>query len=175
RVQAEAQTEVGTEEYTLYLRSPEGILFYLGELMHVADPGLPESANKVHKVPEICIAGHLWPLFVAFERHAASGCRVHAVAATYDDRDIVIPDDPPDWSKRSGDDAYECPQLSLRPTGPEGGTLDTQGAKHHKYLALAPTQEPPCFGGMSTESLSLVTQLIALQKSAKDLPTTSVI
>jgi hypothetical protein len=32
-----------------------------------------------------------------------------------------------------------------------------------------------CSGGMSTEAFSLLTQLIALQKSAKDTPTTSVV
>jgi hypothetical protein len=32
-----------------------------------------------------------------------------------------------------------------------------------------------CFGGMSKESFSLLTQLIALQKSAKETPTTSLI
>lgn len=47
------------KEATLFLRSPEGILYYLGELMRVeAQRGF---------IPEICIEGKLEPLFVAFE------------------------------------------------------------------------------------------------------------
>jgi hypothetical protein len=129
------------KEATLYLRSPEGILYYLGQLMR-----LEEDANIV---PEICVDGYLEPLFVAFARSKTDRACSAAIAVEYNGRNFVVPDEAPPADK------VECK---------EGGNKYATGVGNLK-----------CYAGRSMQALSLLTQLIALQKSAKDTPTTGVI
>ncbi|HVT60752.1 MAG TPA: hypothetical protein VHR45_20440 [Thermoanaerobaculia bacterium] len=203
----EAGREVAVESEagnaTLYLRSPEEMLFYLGELMRVIETST--------KVPAVCIGGRLWPLFVAFDRHGDQSCNSF-VDITYERKEFIIPDRqelPADLAA-----PFECPDIAIRTTTfPQESAKEASDSKDTKNMPNALTtrwpripspvtltrstirswlrlpwkpqegqhkyfdrlEELKCWGGMSTESFSLLTQLIALQKSAKDAPTTSVI
>jgi hypothetical protein len=56
----------------IVLRSPEGILYYLGELMRVA------NRNEERYVPHVCIQGHSEPLFVALPEGSCTEAFVRA-------------------------------------------------------------------------------------------------
>jgi hypothetical protein len=119
---------------TLFLRSPEGILYYLGELARLEE--------KNNKVPHICVDGKLEPLFVV---HRSSSECSKAVEVT------------------NGDGAtYAIPARNDK--------IDKPNCTKSEFRKLS-----SCDPGRSMEALTVVSQLIALQKSAKDLPTTSVV
>jgi hypothetical protein len=144
------------KEATLILRGPEGVLYYLGELMRV---------EKDDFVPEICIHGHLQPLFVAFLQPKLKPSCTAAIAVPYGGAEYMIPDSSEEFHAPE-EKAFACsqPGEAVKPTsGPAGN-------KYFKGL-----EKLHCSGGDSMQALSLLTQLIALQKSAKDTPTTSVI
>ena len=124
-----------TVSVDFFIRSPEAILYYLGQLMRVEETG---------RMPEICIQGQLQPIFNAVG--SGVNCGQGIVAVRYEGEGFVIPKE----SRRHesctpGDDAKR------------------------RFSPVA------CVAGRSMQSLSLLNQLIALQKSAKDLPGTGVI
>jgi hypothetical protein len=145
--QVSAEYGVGKEkrQATLIIRAPEGVLYYLGELMRVEKAGL---------VPEICSHGRLKPLFVAFARTQVKQSCPTAIGVPYGGGDYMVPDS----DEQAEEGTFVCSQ-------PE-----STGTKSFKGL-----EKLHCSGGDSMQALSLLTQLIALQKSAKDTPTTSVI
>ncbi len=142
-----------TKEAKLILRAPEGVLYYLGELMRVEE-------DQKHYVPEICVHGQLEPLFVAFGRNEVEKACPEAVAVTYGGSGFLIPEAKGKDIAKPG--SFVCPK-------PDDPVLTTG----NKYITGL--DDLHCSAGRSMEALSLVTQLIALQKSAKDSPTTSVI
>jgi hypothetical protein len=105
--------------------------------------------QEQERVPAVCIRGRLEPIFVA--REAAAGCASGPVRAWYDGRRYVIPE-------RHSASQGACGAAAAGEP-PAGTPLPALG----------------CEGGRSMQTLSLVSQIIGLQKSAKDLPTTSVV
>ncbi|HEX3531670.1 MAG TPA: hypothetical protein VH988_31815 [Thermoanaerobaculia bacterium] len=149
----------------LHLRSPEGILFYLGELTRVE--------HNFNRFPSVCIGDQLWPLFVALAEkgdRSVPACKIVSVAVKYAGTEFIIPDRVP----RKEDIATPgiCSGLSVRPTS---GIPASQASAKRDQQKIIEGKDLNCFGGMSMESFSLLTQLIALQKTAKDVPTTSVV
>jgi hypothetical protein len=126
-----------SETVTFFLRSPEALLYYLGELARV------ENRQVSPKVPEVCIQGRYQPLFVAFP---SGKCP-----------DAIL-------SADSGQDTYSVPALAL------GKPLDAC-----RPGALRLTDPPVCDAGRSMQAFSLLNQVTALQKSAKDLPATALV
>lgn len=124
-----------TVSVDFFIRSPEAMLYYLGQLMRVEEAG---------KMPEICVQGKLQPIFNAVGSDA--GCGQGILSVRYEGERYTIP-------REAGE--YE----SCRPE---------EDAKR-RFSPVA------CVAGRSTQSLTLVSQLISLQKSAKDLPGTGLI
>ncbi len=118
-----------------FIRSPEAILYYLGQHMRV------EEEQGV--MPEICVQGNLQPIFNAV---GGAGCGQGIVSVRYDGARYVIP--------REAREHAAC--------------VAGEDAKR-RFSPVA------CVAGRSMQSLSLLNQLIALQKSAKDLPGTGLI
>lgn len=124
-----------TVSVDFFIRSPEGILYYLGQHMRV------EEEQGV--MPEICVQGNLQPIFNAV---GGAGCGQGIVSVRYDDERYVIPREAREHAAcAAGEDAKR------------------------RFSPVA------CVAGRSMQSLSLLNQLIALQKSAKDLPGTGLI
>lgn len=152
------------------LRSPEGILFYLGELMRVE--------QNFKRFPAVCIGNRLWPLFVAFGRQDGPACKA-VVAVHYEGTELIIPDRElkVDEDGKIDDPAAPadpiCSGLEVRPDSYGSPPVQTP-AEGLKGKVLE-GDRLSCFGGMSMESFSLLTQLIALQKSAQETPTTSLV
>lgn len=127
----------GSKTITFVLRSPEALLYYLGELARVENrPGSP-------KVPEVCIQGRYQPLFLVLPGGKCS--------------DAVL-------SADSGQGVYAVPALSA------GKPSDSCRAG-----ALRLTDPPVCDAGRSMQAFSLLNQVMALQKSSKDLPATALV
>ncbi len=147
------------KEATLFLRAPEGILYYLGELMRVEE--------REQFVPEICIEDHLEPLFVAFLRpkpnDGSEGKCPAIVSVQYNEAEFIIPNAQKGSSPPATGD-FQCPKSEDEARGIESGRKYVKGIGNLN-----------CSSGRSMQALSLLTQLIALQKSAKDAPTTTVI
>jgi hypothetical protein len=122
---------------TFVLRSPESLLYYLGELARVA------NRQSLPKVPEVCIQGRYQPLFVAFP---SGKCP-----------DAVL-------SADSGQGTYSVPALGF-----------AKPADECRPGALRLTDPPVCDAGRSMQAFSLLNQVTALQKSAKDLPSTALV
>jgi hypothetical protein len=121
---------------TFSLRSPEAIIYYLGQLAR-----LEKQQNKVYYV---CLQRQPEPVFAPIFLILDKGCKGRlAEATTGDGNKYFIPE------KETRSDS----------TCIAGGEL----------------RDLACDPGASTTALSIVSQLIALQKSAKDLPTTSVV
>jgi len=118
---------------TLFLRSPEAILYYLGELARIEE-GRGETAYY-------CLGGKSQPLFVV--RHSGECGNKSAQVTNANGVSYAIPTP-----------VYPPPQCDSKKT---------------KWRNVT------CDGGRSMEALTMVSQLIALQKSAKDMPTTSVV
>jgi hypothetical protein len=124
---------------TLYLRSPEAILYYLGELAR-----FEESTGKALYV---CMHDTLEPLFVVRRGGVECGS-LRAVVAT-----------------NGAGLTYFIP-------GPGDAPRGSCGQPNDKTFEL---RELSCDPGRSLHALTVVSQLIALQKSAKDLPTSNVV
>lgn len=126
----------GSGALTLFLRSPEGVIYYLGELMR--------SANRKDspKIPYFCLQSHLQPLFVALPTGLCKETLLEADAG------------------RGG--------FSV-PAGQGGAQAPCEEGEI--WLEDATKCEP----GRSMQSLRLLSQLMSLQKSAKDLPSTAVV
>jgi len=144
---AEAVADKQKEKITFQLRSPEGILYYLGQILRLEHFNGAVSRIKLEGRDE------LFPIFVALQKHPAGGspgtqlnCPSFVdVTDSLKDR-YIIPRQPP-------------PPPPENARAPEG------------YLAPLSTCDP----GFSMTSLNIVSQLIGLQKAAKDFPTTSVV
>ncbi|HSS78253.1 MAG TPA: hypothetical protein VLV54_16100 [Thermoanaerobaculia bacterium] len=121
---------------TFFLRSPEAILYYLGELMRLAN----REASPM--VPYVCIQDRLQPLFVA---RPAGACTSTLIDAETAQERFAIPKSDPE---------------KLVPCNMPGS------------LQLKP---PTCDTGRSMHGLSLLSQVISLQKSAKDNPGTALV
>ncbi|MFY9822108.1 MAG: hypothetical protein WAM82_12050 [Thermoanaerobaculia bacterium] len=122
------------------LRSPEGLVYYLGELMRVA------NRSKSPKIAYLCIQGHMQPIFVAFPTGRCKDTQVQADA---------------------GRGGYSVPQ-SLEPG-------DEKECKEGELQLVDATSEKSCEGGRSMQALRLLSQLMSLQKSAKDMPSAAVV
>jgi hypothetical protein len=149
---------------TFHLRSPEGILFYLGELARVEE--------NFNKFPSVCVGEKLWPLFVVLGKPSDKPeptCKDVVLTVKYEGKESVIPD-----QHQEGTESAICQGLEIRPDGIDRSMPHKPGAKEAPQKIIEGANLN-CFGGMSTEAFSLLTQLIALQKSAKDTPTTSVV
>lgn len=134
-----------TYELIFDLRSPQATLYYLGELARVE-----ENTGKAFS---FCIQGELQPLFVVRRRGGVDSpdgaptaqCGSGEVEAEAGGRHYLIP-------HQGGPHAYcECTQ----------GQFEVESV--------------PCLPGRSMQALSVASQLIALQKSAKDLQATGVV
>ncbi len=146
----------GKSEFSLFLRSPQGVLYYLGEILRVWN-GKPKASEAEKRIPWIRLgngegsgfqcpgrpAGTCQPLFLA--REPTSGCSQAAVAVEYAGSTYMIPAEPErqDHSAGSGGPVAITPEL--------------------------------CHPGRSMQALTLVSQLISLQKSSKDLPGTALV
>ena len=135
-----------------FLRSPETLLYYLGELIRVEElQGL---------VPEVCVQNEYEPIFVV--RGPGLGCTTGIVATEFDESSYFIPRNSRKRSRNEGDGAgQKREQETCVPHGEPGKPSYTS--------RLA------CASGRSMQALSLLNQLIALHKSAKDLPTTNLV
>jgi hypothetical protein len=133
--EGEDQKGTGQPKVTveLFLRSPEAVLYYLGQLVRFE--------TKWPKAPDICVQGRRLPIFVGRER--GLDCLSGPVLVTYEGRRYLIPDE-----TGEGEDCNEATGSGI-PLG--------------------------CTAGRSMQALSLLNQLIGLQKSAKDLPSTGIV
>lgn len=140
---------------TLHLRSPEDIIYYIGQIVRLEtySQDVPRYALSTHGS-----APYRWvPIFVAFppghtDGHgdAYPGEKKAAVAVTDSDGDrYIIPAGP--WPPK--------PFIVFDSVTRDG------------YLGKLAEVDP----GMSNEVLSILTELIALHKSAKDFPSTGLV
>ncbi|HEX4495736.1 MAG TPA: hypothetical protein VIE43_08720 [Thermoanaerobaculia bacterium] len=140
-------TKVDDSTVTFILRSPEALLYYLGELARVA------NREKAPTVPEVCIQHHFQPLFVAYPDKTCPNALLSAESA----RGIYsIPAVEPDPQ----DDKCDEGKLRLTPQPDE---------KKPDFRA------PVCVAGRSMQSFRLLTQVMSLQKSAKDNPSPALV
>ncbi|HVT16004.1 MAG TPA: hypothetical protein VHQ90_07475 [Thermoanaerobaculia bacterium] len=160
------------KEATLYLRSPESILYYLGEIMRL------ESRDGL--VPEIYYDGkptykeRPQPLFVALtvgrNGHGAVSQCPAVISVRYEGNTFIIP-----GSRDDGDYLAQAPDGGLGQGRPEKQGEKPMVAEPSPRVYLETLDNVKCEAGQSMHALSLLSQLIALQKSAKDVPTSSVI
>ncbi|HEX4965655.1 MAG TPA: hypothetical protein VF173_32895 [Thermoanaerobaculia bacterium] len=123
---------------TLVLRSPEALLYYLGELTRVA------NRKESPKIPYVCIQHRFQPLFVALPAGRCQGSQVVADA---------------------GKGRFSVPAVSddgLTEGKCDDGDIRLEDANH-------------CEAGRSMHTLRLLSQILSMQKSAKDLPSTGVV
>lgn len=128
---------------TLVLRSPEALVYYLGELTRVANR--PDSP----KVPYVCIQGRYQPLFLALP---AGRCEAPLLAVD------------------SGRGSFAVPPASAAGTG-NSNTFSCEEGDAGKVRF----EDVQCESGRSLHALRLLSQLMSLHKSAKDLPSTAVV
>jgi hypothetical protein len=126
---------IRSKSITFVLRSPEAVLYYLGELMRVAN-------RKDPLVALLCIQGRFQPLFLALPAGVCSETLVDA---------------------DTGRERFSIPPTDL---GASVETCDTGALRLEK---------PTCESGRSMQAMGLLGQLISLQKSAKDLPSTGLV
>lgn len=140
----------GGNTYALTLRSPEGVLYYLGELARLENRAAEKRVLLIHPCDyKSECADHelpVTPLLVALDRQAHSECSSIIWVRSLDGSDYLIP---------KGDG--EVKRVS--------GMGDLQ-------LAEASTI---CNTGETMHALELVSQLIGLQKTAKDFQTTNTV
>lgn len=149
------QEAVGTAaaggELTFFLRAPQGVVYYLGEVARVWNEADGELAERVPLVrlgagettgfacpqdaDELCL-----PVFLA--RRPGEGCDRALVAVEHDGSSFMIP-------------------------------AADQGAPLRGNLGALDSSA--CHPGRSMQALTLVSQLISLQKSGDDLPGTALV
>ena len=154
----------------LSLRSPEGVLYYLGELARLEDYHAYTQRACINDFPQ--------PIFVAYST-ANRGKQLPANCGSLleiEDRDhetvfIPPPHDPNNPHDmifgEPGEEALLCGQ-PLPPI--EDEKEKTLRFEHGVERALR--KQLQCNSGRSTAALDLLSDLIALQKSAKEFPTT---
>ncbi|MEA2162212.1 MAG: hypothetical protein QOK37_339 [Thermoanaerobaculia bacterium] len=148
-------SELREPNATLHLRSPEDILYYIGQIVRL------ETYNQ--QVPEYALSKHgkapyeLVPIFVAFPPGRKDG---KGKAYPTDKRTAVAVTD-------AEGDRYIIP---AGPWPPAPFATFERITSTDQYLGTLDTVTP----GMSNEVLSILTELIALHKSAKDFPTAGV-
>jgi len=143
----------GGIEYDLTLRSPEGVLYYLGELarlenrkqrvllIHVCDYKSSCATHQKDEKPPLA------PLFVALDRQKHRECPIIIWVRSLDGHDYMIPNG--EETLLSASDSASALQLA------DAARL--------------------CAPGETMHALELLSQLIGLQKSAKDFTTTSTV
>jgi hypothetical protein len=138
----------------LTLRSPEGILYYLGELAGLENRAATKRALLIHVCDSDTACGEqageelpLAPLFVALDKKQHGQCEPLIWVRALDQSDYLIP-------KKMG--------KVTRLAGPK------------EPLQLAEVSDL-CVVGQTMHALELLSQLIGLQKSTKDISTTSTV
>jgi hypothetical protein len=158
--QADApKTKEEVKEIVLKLRSPEGIIYYLGQIIRM------ERNNRL--VPRVAVELQkdrygLVPLFVAFPTSGGDEkitgfppCRKNSVKITDAEGErYIIPREP--WKIPSKD---------------QPGLSSLSDLKLDDYIQPI----DGCDSGESMHVMSILTQLISLQKVAQDFPTTSTV
>jgi hypothetical protein len=131
-----AVTQIGTKTVTFVLRSPEALIYYLGELARL------ENRAEKPLTPHVCIQGQYQPLFVALPEGTCDNTLVDA---------------------DTGRERYSIPPTKLTNAADKcaAGSLDLR--------------VPECEGGRSMQALRLLNQIISLQKSAEDNPSTALV
>ncbi len=132
-----------TVTFTFILRSPEALVYYLGELTRVAN----QSGSS--RIPYICIQGRYQPLFVALP---AGRCEDPLLATDSGRGSFAVP-----------------PALTAGTAGANLSCDEEHDAGEVRF------EEVGCESGRSMQALRLLSQLMSLQKSAKDLPSTAVV
>ncbi len=127
---------------TFVLRSPEALVYYLGELARLA------NRTDSPKVPYVCIQGSDQPLFVALP---AGRC----------EEDPLLEVD-------SG-------RGKLRRASASRGRLRSPSPVKRATKGRSDSKPVQCESGRSMHALNLLSQLMSLHKSAKDLPSTAVV
>jgi hypothetical protein len=139
-----------TGKYALTLRSPEGVLYYLGELARLENRASRRQAVLIHTrdyKPESDTAPlPTTPLFVALDRKDHSECPLIIWVRSLDGSDYLIP---------------------------KGDTAVTS-VSQTDALQLAATAGL-CTTGETMHAFELLSQLIGLQKTAKDFQTTNTV
>jgi hypothetical protein len=151
----------------LALRSPESVLYYLGELARI------EEYHDL--IPRVCINRSLQPIFVAYSAETAlkdakakelRSCKPLLQVEDGEHRKILIPTaHDPDNPKDSTIPKEPCVSEKIQVPGYD--QADTT-----KIGDLPPLEIWQCNSGRSMNSLILLTQLIGLQKAASQFPTT---
>ncbi|HEX6862395.1 MAG TPA: hypothetical protein VF414_06255, partial [Thermoanaerobaculia bacterium] len=131
-----AVTQVGTKTVTFVLRSPEALIYYLGELARL------ENRKPDPLTPYVCIQGQYQPLFVALPEGTCADTLVDA---------------------DTGRERYSIPPTTL---------ANATDKCERGSLTL---RKPECEGGRSMQALRLLNQIISLQKSAQDNPSTALV
>ncbi len=182
----------GEEQDRLVLRSPEAVLYYLGELTRFA------NQTTDLWIPLVCIQGEFQPLFLAVPRskqceaplvEAHSPWGEYVVAQTRQDRQHLA------WESECREVRASCD--IAHDDGPRGESdyleWKTGGQKPcelceraHKADAAGCQCRPgaliredgkleSCDSGRSMQALRLLSQLISLQKSADELPSPALV
>lgn len=155
------------QNLVLSLRSPEGVLYYLGQLMRLEQhSGLTPRITVAAKNDEY----KLTPLFVAFPPDGISDggeklpdCRQRSVSVTDGEGEVyIIPRRPQIQQAKS----------PLQAALGESNPLKNKGQlTPADYFGRLDNCEP----GESMRVLSILTQLIGLQKTAQDFPPTTTV
>lgn len=140
----------GGQVFVLTLRSPEGLLYYLGQLARLENRADKKSALLIHvcDFKSGCAAGSeppVAPLFVALDKEEHGGCPSIIWVRALDGSDYMIPKGRGNPYKGTGQDLQFADAAQL------------------------------CVTGRSMHALDLLSQLIGLQKTGKDLTTTSTV
>jgi hypothetical protein len=130
---------------TFVLRSPEALLYYLGELTRVA------NRKNSPTVPEVCIQKRFQPLFVAFPGGECPNALL-SVAST------------------QGIYSVPAPNLDNSPEGCNPGALRLRAPGDRPSR-----EWPVCNAGRSMQAFRLLNQVMSLQKSAKDFPSPALV
>lgn len=146
---------------SLFLRSPEAVVYYLGQLLRVEE--------RYGIIPRICIDRRLQALFVA--QRSTQDCAPGVVDVQYDSVWYTIP-----RTKSELLIGQPVPEVKSKPSGPDPGceVKPFELPKGTDKLWIE-ARELGCESGRSMQALTLLNQLINLQKSGKDLPTTGTV
>lgn len=151
----------------LSLRSPEGVLYYLGELARV---------EEFHDLtPRACINGRLQPIFVAYSSRGATPptCAPALKVQEGEGQQLYIPKELDPNNKHDFSSGYSSLDIDFPVCSSPAPAPAFQGGKFtFPQTTITPMTTLQCNGGRSMQSLSLLSQLIGLQKAASDFPTT---